>query len=163
MFKADKKLKALKQKLKQLNKQHFSSILKDVQVTRTILLDVQAKLQLQPHDQSLQAEEKISYLRYKEAAILADKLLIQKTKATWIRHGDDNAKYFHSVIKQKKLQQSITQIQDEHGVTQTNPIVIAGVFVKFYQKLVGEVGGSRSPAYTGFLGDDLTLEAIQQL
>lgn len=50
---------------------------------------------------------------------------------------------FHSVIKQKKLQQVVTQIQDEHGVTQTDPNAIAGGFVKFYHKLLGEVEGNK--------------------
>lgn len=132
-------------------------------MARTTLLDIQAKLQLHPQDQSLQAQEKTSYLRYKKASILAEKPLIQKSKATWIRLGDDNTKYFHSVIKKRKLQQSVTQIQDEHGVTQIDPIVIAGVFVKFYRNLLGEVGGSRRHAYTGFLKNGPTLEAVQQL
>lgn len=69
---------------------------------------------------------------------LTEMMLIQRSKATWLRLGDDNTQYFHSILKQKRLQQTITQLQDENMQLQTQPELIAAIFVRYFCQLLGE-------------------------
>lgn len=49
---------------------------------------------------------------------MAEVFLQQRSKATWIKFGDDNSKYFFSVIKDRRLQHATTQLENEYGVVQ---------------------------------------------
>ncbi|XP_019234916.1 PREDICTED: uncharacterized protein LOC109215329 [Nicotiana attenuata] len=91
--------------------------------------------------------------------------LQQRSKATWIKLGDDNNKYFYSIIKHMKLQQAVTQIQDKHGIMQHDPEKIAMVFVDYYQELLGRKEQGRVKAFGSFLKNDhiLTVEEQVQL
>lgn len=64
-------------------------------------------------------------------------LLLQQSKATWLRLGDDNTGYVHAVIKHKRLRQAVMQLKDESETRQTDPEVIANIFVDFYKTLIG--------------------------
>lgn len=66
---------------------------------------------------------------------MAEVFLQQRSKTYWIRIGDDNIKYFYSIIKHKRLYQAITQIKDKAGQIETKNIVIAKVFADFYEEL----------------------------
>lgn len=156
-------MKALKQKLRGLHTTDFRNIMQEVDKDRAELQRVQMMLQQRPMDDDLQMLEKEVCMRFKRSSYLAETMLIQRSKATWIKLGDDNTKYFHSILKQKKLVQAITQLQDENHQIQHEPGEIAAIFGRFYQKLLGETGGQRKRAYEGFLKNGYTLSVTQQL
>lgn len=162
-FQVVSKLKALKQKLRGLHTTDFRNIMQEVDKDRAELQRVQMMLQQRPMDDDLQMLEKEVCMRFKRSSYLAETMLIQRSKATWIKLGDDNTKYFHSILKQKKLVQAITQLQDENHQIQHEPGEIAAIFGRFYQKLLGETGGQRKRAYEGFLKNGYTLSVTQQL
>ncbi|XP_049349478.1 uncharacterized protein LOC125814066 [Solanum verrucosum] len=66
-----------------------------------------------------------------------DQVPALKSKAIWIKLGDDNTKYFHSVIKHMRLQQGTTQLKNYQGAWQTDPTQIANIFVKYYTEILG--------------------------
>lgn len=89
---------------------------------------------------------------------------MQRSKATWIKLGDENTKYFHSVIKQKKLLQAVTQIQDEDQQTHTDPEKIAEIFVQYYKQLLGSTGDTyRRKASQCFFAAGKKLTVDQQV
>lgn len=57
-----------------------------------------------------------------------------------MKHGDNNTRY-NSVIKQKRLNQTIFQIQNDNKQIQYDHENIAEIFVKYYKNLLGEMGG----------------------
>lgn len=136
MFQVMKKLKLLKQHLKDLNKQYFNNILKVVDEDRDTLDEAQQALYNDPNNLGLKQMEKEKYDKFRRSSYLAEIYLQQRSKATWIQLSDDTTKYFYSVIKHKNLQQAIMQIKDKHGVTQNTPDGIAKVMVDFYQELL---------------------------
>lgn len=90
------------------------------------------RLQADPGNMDLQQEEHLEYQAYRESSYLAEVYLQQKSKVTCLRLGDDNSKYFHSVIKHTRLHQSTTQLRDNKGDWQNDPDLIAQVFVNYY-------------------------------
>lgn len=70
----------------------------------------QITLQLRPGDLVLQLLEKEKYHKFRKSSYMAEIFLHQRSKETWLRLGDDNTRYFYSIIKYKRLQQTITQL-----------------------------------------------------
>uniref|UniRef100_A0A1S3YZT0 Endonuclease/exonuclease/phosphatase domain-containing protein n=1 Tax=Nicotiana tabacum TaxID=4097 RepID=A0A1S3YZT0_TOBAC len=136
MFQVIKKLKILKKALKKLNYQHFRNIL---------------------------TEEIAMYQKFRNSSYLAEMFLLQRSKASWIKLGDDNTRFFHSVIRHKRLQQAITQIKDQHEELATDNISIANVLVDYYETMLGKEGRRRAKAFHSFLKNGTTLNSTQQV
>ncbi|XP_059295406.1 uncharacterized protein LOC132048730 [Lycium ferocissimum] len=103
---------------------------------RLALAQAQAPLHLQPLDRTLQQQEKLQYLKFKRFSYLAEIFLQQMSKAAWIKLGDDNTRYFFSVIKHMKLQQTIIQMKDSDDVVHNDQQAIANIFVEYYKNLL---------------------------
>ncbi|XP_070015032.1 uncharacterized protein [Nicotiana sylvestris] len=147
MFQIVKKMKLLKRKLRELNSQYFSNIEQTTKVDR----------------QALKQEEHEKYQKFKESSNLAEMFLQQKSKATWLRLGDDNTGYFYSVIRHKRLKLATIQLKDDQGVWQTEPEAIVDLFLSYYQELLGQKASSRRRAYKGFIQNGSLLTTELQL
>ena len=55
----------------------------------------------------------------------------------WLKEGDQNTKYFHSLVKEGSSVNKIFSIQDRDGVTLTEKEQINGKFVRFFIDLLG--------------------------
>ncbi|XP_060182554.1 uncharacterized protein LOC132612270 [Lycium barbarum] len=133
MYQVVRKLKGLKKKLQELHKKSYNNILVEVNLDWKLVMQAQENLQKSPMDPVLQATE------------------AEKRKATWIRLSDDKTEYFFSVIKQRKLIQSVIQITNEHNQTQHDLKRIAYVFIRYYEQMLGEKGDNRRKASVVFL------------
>lgn len=99
----------------------------------------------------LQQKQREVYQQFRKASFLAEIYLQQKSKATWLRLGDDNTKYSHSVIKHRRMKQATTQIRDnKQGNWQIDPDKIARVFVDYYEDLQGKNTTTRVKAFNIF-------------
>ncbi|GJX62991.1 RNA-directed DNA polymerase, eukaryota, reverse transcriptase zinc-binding domain protein [Tanacetum coccineum] len=58
--------------------------------------------------------------------------LIQKSRVKWDIEGDENSKFFHGLINQKRRNQMINEIMVE-GIWITDPILIKDAFSQFYK------------------------------
>ncbi|XP_019251316.1 PREDICTED: uncharacterized protein LOC109230251 [Nicotiana attenuata] len=105
---------------------------KEAAQDRVNLLKSQEELQKFPLNTALQLEEKAMGAKFRRSSYLAEMFLHQRSKATWIRAGDDNTSYFFSVIKHRKLMQEVTQLQDHNNQMQYEPDTIANIFVDYY-------------------------------
>lgn len=74
------------------------------------------QLQRDPLTVEVQQAESQAYQKFKQSSYLAEMYLHQRTKATWIKLGDDNMCYFYSIIKYRKLKQATTQLKDIEGI-----------------------------------------------
>ncbi|XP_019241963.1 PREDICTED: uncharacterized protein LOC109221998 [Nicotiana attenuata] len=140
MFRVVKKLKTLKQKLKVLYRRYFSNIVEVADADRIALAKAQAKLHRNQLDARLQAEELQKLQRYKRSSYMAEVFLLQRSRATWIKLGDDNNRYFFSVIKHRRLQEAIIQLVDKFGRMKSDQEEIAEIFVDYYQELLRTKG-----------------------
>lgn len=87
---------------------------------------------------ALQPRETKAYQKFRRSSFLVEVYLQQKNKANWIRLGDDNTSYFYSVTKHRKLKQAITQLKNVDGNWQTDPDILATMFVDFFEDLLGK-------------------------
>ncbi|XP_070019533.1 uncharacterized protein [Nicotiana sylvestris] len=85
------------------------------------------------------------------------------SKATWIKLGDDNTRYFFSIIKHMKLQQDIIQLRDNYGRLQSDQEDIAQILVDFYKDLLAKKEKERTNAFGGFLKNGYILSIEDQL
>ncbi|KAK4721247.1 hypothetical protein R3W88_011480 [Solanum pinnatisectum] len=151
LFKVVKKLKCLKKSLKQLNGQHFRNILTEADEDRDRLKQVQKTLQSSPTDLILQQQERELHKKFRRSSYLAEVFLEQRSKASWIKLGDDNTSYLYSIIKHKKLQDGVTQLKNSQDVLQTDYKMIAEFFVDYYQDMLGKERSCRTRAYPNVL------------
>jgi exonuclease III len=59
----------------------------------------------------------------------------QRSKEVWLKEGDRNTKYFHACATQRKRNNSIESIIDEHGCLWESSGEIENAFVDYYQHL----------------------------
>ncbi|KAH0664807.1 hypothetical protein KY285_026013 [Solanum tuberosum] len=93
---------------------------------------------------------------------LAEVFLQQRSKATWIRLGDDNTRYFYSVIKHRKLKHATTQLKNASGEWQYDPTSIAKVIVEYYEDILGKKSLQRIPAIGELMSHGVVLNEEQQ-
>nr|XP_016500731.1 PREDICTED: uncharacterized protein LOC107819157 [Nicotiana tabacum] len=98
IFKVVKKLKMMKKELRMLNRSYFSNIIEEADADKMALAAAQAELHKNPVDVELQLVENQKFKKFKRSSYLAEVYLQQRRKATWIKLGDDNNRYFFSVI-----------------------------------------------------------------
>ncbi|XP_019257817.1 PREDICTED: uncharacterized protein LOC109236042 [Nicotiana attenuata] len=133
----------LKKKLKVLNRSYFSNIIEEADADTMALATAQAELHRNPLDVELHQEEIQKFQKFKRSSYLAEIFLQQRSKATWIKLGDDNNRYFFSVIKHRRLQEAIIQLADK--------------------ELLGTKGRYRDHAIQSFLKNGKVLSTTQQL
>ncbi|XP_075078498.1 uncharacterized protein LOC142164565 [Nicotiana tabacum] len=163
MFTVVKRLKMLKRGLKTLNTQAFHNIVTEANEDRNTLKPIQVQLQRCPTNVEYQQAEISVYQKFRQSSYLAEVYLQQRSKATRIRLGDDNNKYFHSIIKHRKLKQAITQLKDNSGLWQTDLDTIAGIFVDYYKNLLGRKEIERVRDFNSIIRNGNRLSEAQQL
>ena len=141
MYRLCKKLKALKDPLKSLNRQHYSHITARAQAAAEELLETQQLL----HDNSTDAhlQNKVSELRSR-ALKLAEaeaSFCSQLAKAKYLKECDRGTKFFHGLIKSRRAKTNISSITLEGGVRSTSSSQVSDAFVHFYKGLLGTKGG----------------------
>ncbi|GJZ26815.1 hypothetical protein Tco_0571068 [Tanacetum coccineum] len=77
--------------------------------------------------------------------------IIQKAHVKWDIEGDENSKFFHGLINQKRRNQMINGIMVE-GNWITNPCLIKDAFLQFYKR---KFQAQESPKYWGTIQKDL--------
>ncbi|XP_019181398.1 PREDICTED: uncharacterized protein LOC109176423 [Ipomoea nil] len=128
------KLKRLKTDLKHWNKNTFGNIFDRIQSLEMRVSEAERVYEDRP------AEDTRTALH----ALQADLLLAlkqeecfwkQKTRARWLREGDANTKFFHSVVKEKHRRQRISAVKDANGLIVTEQDEIRNEAVTFFSGL----------------------------
>ncbi|XP_074299722.1 uncharacterized protein LOC141630875 [Silene latifolia] len=115
----------------------YANIETTAQVALKHLHSVQLQLQGDPTNVGLQQAVKDANLLYKERGQALISFLAQKAKAHWMRDGDDNTQYFHSVIKARRMQNRILGIYDMDSQNHTTSADIEAAFINYYKHLLG--------------------------
>ncbi|XP_074314000.1 uncharacterized protein LOC141649204 [Silene latifolia] len=137
MFQVVMKLKSLKQPLKNLNKHLFPDIENSTTHAWKVLDAIQTALHMNPIDSVLIDQEREALKTYRDLQTACDSFLLQKSKATWVNLGENNTKYFHSVLKNRHVQSKIFRITDAEGHTHTDGDKIQQAFLSYYHHLLG--------------------------
>ncbi|XP_074315308.1 uncharacterized protein LOC141651499 [Silene latifolia] len=137
MFQVVMKLKSLKQPLKNLNKLLFADIENSTAHAWKVLDAIQTALHNNPSDSALIDQEREALKTYGELQTACDSFLLQKSKATWVNQGDNNTKYFLSVLKNRHVHSKIFKIADVERHIHTDGDKIQQAFLNYYLQLLG--------------------------
>ncbi|XP_074290277.1 uncharacterized protein LOC141617008 [Silene latifolia] len=176
MFILVKKLKSLKQPLKPLNRAQFDDIENNTVRAWQHLEYIQGKLRSDPLNVDLIQQEINAAKCYRELNDACYAFLTQKSKVTWVDKGDNNTKYFHSVLKSRQARNKVVKIADRNGVACETTGQIQQAFLDFYMNLLGtakdtspgsvsivQQGPICSPAHTEMLLAPVTNEEIKKI
>ncbi|XP_075079084.1 uncharacterized protein LOC142164677 [Nicotiana tabacum] len=130
------KLQRLKDKTQQMNKE-ISSLEKKLGNLRVQLQNTQGKLDEDPFNTQLIAKEKKLLLQIERWEGVNEQVLRQRSRAMWIKAGDQNTKFFHAHLKARQSRNRITSICNDQGLRVTEPVLIEQEFRGFFQTLLG--------------------------
>ncbi|GJX66900.1 RNA-directed DNA polymerase, eukaryota, reverse transcriptase zinc-binding domain protein [Tanacetum coccineum] len=136
MYRLVKKLKNLKKPLKKLSWCQ-GNVHERTNNLKNELLKNQAIMEKNPFDSDARVNAAKALNDYIEASKDDLSLLYQKAKVQWLREGDKNTTYFHSMIKSRRNKSRVERIKDEDGnVHEGNNV--AEQFVRHFKKFLGE-------------------------
>ena len=131
------KLKALKADLKQWNSQEFGNVMVKLQ---GVLHEIQ-RLEAIAENRALSEEEKTEKsnfsIEWEKLSLMEEISWRQKSRVTWLKEGDKNTKYFHSVANSHRRNNSIRQISID-GKLSSNQADIKAHICSFYRNLYTE-------------------------
>ncbi|GJV01914.1 RNA-directed DNA polymerase, eukaryota, reverse transcriptase zinc-binding domain protein [Tanacetum coccineum] len=125
----------MKKYMRQMNRRN-GNVFEKVKVLKDELSKIQCNLDKDPTNAVLKEEEMVYYSAYREAALDEEKLLKQKTKIEWLRDGDFNSSYFHSVVKGRTSRNRIEMVLDDSGNAHYGDNV-TNMFVSHFEKNLG--------------------------
>ncbi|XP_048494703.1 uncharacterized protein LOC125494881 [Beta vulgaris subsp. vulgaris] len=137
MFRVTQKLKRVKIKLKQLNKEGFSDLQAKEIATAESLRECQTLLHQFPEDLELRRKESQVAQEHRVAHDSYMAFLQQKAKCAWLKDGDANTKVFHRHIKKRQIKNAVFGIHNERGEWVSQPDQINQAFLDYYQSLLG--------------------------
>jgi hypothetical protein len=134
MFILNKKLKLLKIKLKEWNKNVFGNVNEAVSTAEHNLHVIQENIQLNGPSDLLLSDEKLANIVLEDALSKQEVFWQEKAKLNWYLSGDRNTKYFHRIAKIKTTTKTISSLQDGDNVI-TDQNLIADHIVSYYKSL----------------------------
>ncbi|XP_056172498.1 uncharacterized protein LOC115693838 [Syzygium oleosum] len=151
------KLKALKAKLKLMNRTSFSDISNRTEQARLNLSTVQTALESNPFDQNLNASEVTLLRTFSDLRSQEESFFRQKSRIRWLKEGDLNTKYFHHFVNKRRLHNRILTVSTEDGVLITDPQEVNSHIVRHFQSLLN--GGS-APAQPSVSELEILIEKV---
>ncbi|GFS33342.1 hypothetical protein Acr_00g0027830 [Actinidia rufa] len=162
MFRLCKKLKALKEPLKALNKHDFSHISARAEAAEMNLNQAQQSFHDNPGDINLQI--RVSEIRVKAIKLVEAEMSFcaHLAKAKYLKNSDRGTKFFHNLIKSNKAINQIISItkadgevtssfqegplvQEEHGHSLIQPVID-----KEIKDTLFDIGDNKAPGPDGF-------------
>lgn len=126
------RLKSLQRPLLTMNKSEFPDILLQLDEAREALLAVQERMTADQWNVGLVEQEVVLRQEYHRLMRAAHDYKVQLSKATWLCEGDQNTRYFHSLMRQQRYHRVIRMVHNEVGDILEDPVAIQDHFVKFY-------------------------------
>jgi hypothetical protein len=137
MFRLYSRLKAVKAKLKRVNKDLYGCISQKVLIARQKLESVQMRL-LQKHGEvELRNTEQIYLHEFSAIQKAEEAFMKQKARNKWLNLGDQNSRFFHCQVKVRQARNAIKCLFDAEGNRLDTPDQIKEEVISFYQKLLG--------------------------
>uniref|UniRef100_A0A251VNU9 Putative RNA-directed DNA polymerase, eukaryota, Reverse transcriptase zinc-binding domain protein n=1 Tax=Helianthus annuus TaxID=4232 RepID=A0A251VNU9_HELAN len=134
-FQVVKRLRMLKSPLRALLYKQ-GNLHQKVEVIRQRLDHIQLRIDGDPLNSDLRAEEAVLNRDFQAAALDEERFLKQKSKVDWLIAGDMNSAYFHSSLKVRNHYSHIEIIKDSQGVLHENDDV-PHAFVSHYENFLG--------------------------
>ncbi|XP_042962740.1 uncharacterized protein LOC122297018 [Carya illinoinensis] len=134
------KLKRMKQMLKTWNKDKFGRVEIMIRELEQRVEDLDFKLQ-EGYEDAIEQDLLISKIELDIWKRREESMLAQKAKVNWLKLGDNNTRYFHSVLKRRQ-QNQIHHMLKTDGTSFDSPEEVHEGAVEYFQNLLrkGEEG-----------------------
>ncbi|XP_021734972.1 uncharacterized protein LOC110701666 [Chenopodium quinoa] len=129
IFQCVRKLKEVKQFLKESKMGRFSCVEVDDAIAEKHLEDIQIKLQSDPGNEELISQERLARIQFSKTHSDRFNFLKQKAKVHWLKDGDMNTTFFHAMIRKRRLQNNIYSIVTDEGVVISDPGQVYDAFL----------------------------------
>ncbi|KAL2932526.1 LINE-1 retrotransposable element ORF2 protein [Bienertia sinuspersici] len=146
MYVLTRKLKKVKNSMKELNREGFNAIQAEADKALQDLIKAQEKAHNDPRNSDIIREEKQAQNSYDQKQKVYTQFLKQKAKCHWLQEGDQNTAMFHRSIKKRRLQNTVYVIKNQEGQLVDTPETVAQAFQNYYIKLLGERKENREQA-----------------
>lgn len=114
MYAICRKLKLLEIHTRGIQRQ-YSSVEEKLKQMKEDLKGIQQKLNDDILNPQLIKQEKETLRLMEKWDAVHEKVLRQKSRAIWIKHGDSNTKYFHAQLKARQARNRVTSICTEQN------------------------------------------------
>uniref|UniRef100_A0A803NMD7 Reverse transcriptase domain-containing protein n=1 Tax=Cannabis sativa TaxID=3483 RepID=A0A803NMD7_CANSA len=131
------RLKELKKIFKDFNQEGYSDVHSAVLEARKSLEICQNSLRNDPLTADLQSKELDVRKEFMQRQEDYQSMLQQKSKITWIKHGNDNSSIFHASIKGRRRKNRILSIEQQDGTRIEETGKITDAFLAYYMDLLG--------------------------
>ncbi|VFQ71982.1 unnamed protein product [Cuscuta campestris] len=146
-----KRLHHLKEKLSSWNKTHFGNIFDMIKEAETDATKAEQLFEADPStDNKILYNQKLAELQ--EAHRREYAFWKQKCNLKWLKDGDANTKFFHSLVKERRRQQQITSLFNDQGQLIDKPDDLEALAVTHFTTLLNSSEPcSSSEVYSQFL------------
>ncbi|VFQ92357.1 unnamed protein product [Cuscuta campestris] len=146
-----KRLHHLKEKLSSWNKTHFGNIFDMIKEAETDATKAEQLFEADPStDNKILYNQKLAELQ--EAHRREYAFWKQKCNLKWLKDGDANTKFFHSLVKERRRKQQITSLFNDQGQLIDNPDDLEALAVTHFTTLLNSSEPcSSSEVYSQFL------------
>ncbi|XP_027122034.2 uncharacterized protein [Coffea arabica] len=126
------KLREVKQQVQLWSRDSFGDIFKGVRKARGEVLRLEGLFDSDPSESNLLALQE-ARTGLKNSLMIEEGYWRQKARVKWIREGDKNSKYFHSIVTERRAKAVIHRIKGTNGVWLTEEDRIAVEAVEYFK------------------------------
>jgi hypothetical protein len=131
MYQVWDKIHTCKKSLQVWSRQSFGNVKQQIKETKKQLKQAEAEsMQGKDHPNFYSIQKKLYALLNKE-----ERMWRQRSRANWLKAGDQNTRYFHYRATQRRRRNYINWIRDSNGSWTTCPSQVPSHFVNSYSKL----------------------------
>ncbi|KAJ9536013.1 hypothetical protein OSB04_un000819 [Centaurea solstitialis] len=158
MFRVTSKLKRLKKLLANLRNTYGDLSIR-VKKAKQELDVIQLACDLDPCNMVLRDDLIALRLAYVQARSDEEIAAMQRAKVKWLKEGDSNTRYFHSVIKEKRNSQQIHSICNSQGMYVYDDAVPTA-FLDYFKNIIGTIDHTVDPVIPAdLITNTLSMEA----
>lgn len=146
MYKFQQRLKTIKMKLKEWNKEHFGNIFQEKARLEHRLAEIQQKGMDEEFTEELLQEEATTLDLIAQRETQEEIYWKEKSRNRWLQEGERNMKFFHRATIQHRTQNRILNLKNDAGTILEDHRDIEGELRNYFQDVLSEPEVDRNPA-----------------
>eukprot|EP00253_Pinus_taeda_P022559 PITA_22559 len=115
MYKFQQRLKHIKRKIKAWNYTTFGNIFQEKKVLEKSMRELQQKIIRGGRTEELVSQEQVLLTQLEERRKQEELLWKPKSRIRWLKEGEKNTKFFHRTTMQRRINNTISHIQNPQG------------------------------------------------